>query len=438
MTINNKLYRVIFFFSSVLLLFLSFNYNFFRAVNPDKFYTFQSDSEALVIGRLVKSQNDGILSSEGRLGRYYGLSGDMNSNQTKKYQATLEGGKYGEYNSQIGFQGMVYSFMDEHLLEWGISPKYRIEIYHALNSLLFALVISIILLILYFDIGFESVLLIFLSILLSKWNVYFAKNMYWMVAFMFLPFMVVLLSCHLEEQGKKIYFFMVSVFAMIFVMLKSSMGYEYISTILISTVTPLVYYAVKNKWPKNLFIVRFSVLGVLSLLGFIFALYLHVNQLQVSAGSTEEGVAIIKERILARTQTTPESYLDTPYYDSQQASVFYVLYKFLLKEGSFRLKIPFLFWIILFAYISYKVYKEKAVLEIKSKDVLIYKSLIITTWFSFIGSLSWFVLAKSHSYIHNINYIVWHLPFMIYGVALTGYYWREKIKKLITKYIKDY
>lgn len=431
---DNDKSKIIYFWGSVLLLFISFNFNFFHAVNHQKFYTFQSDSEGLVIGRLVKSKNDGVLSSQGRLGRYYGLEGDENANQIKLFNGETEGGIYGEYNSQVGFQGIIFSQLDILLSNMKIKPKNRIKLFHGLISLLFALVIALIIYILYSDIGFEASLIIFLSILLSKWPVYMAKNLYWMLAFMFLPFFIVMLACYLEEHGRKIYFITVSILVMIGILFKSLMGYEYISTILIATVTPLVYYAVKNDWSRNLFISRFALISFFSLLGFVLAFILHIYQLETVTGSIGEAVDLIKERILVRTQTSPEAYLDTPYYDSQQASVFYVLYVFLIKGGSFRLKIPYLFWILVFAYISFKVYSPKVTSLYKEHNLKLLKALVITVWFSFLAPLSWFILAKSHSYIHNINYIVWHIPFMVFGFALMGYYWRFKIRKSIDKY----
>ena len=431
---DNDKNKIVCFWGSILLLFISFNFNFFHAVNHKKFYTFQSDSEGLVIGRLVKSKNDGVFSSEGRLGRYYQIEGDENANQTKLYLSEIEGGEYDEYNSQFGLQGIIFSQLDVFLDNISIPPEYRIQLFHGLMSLFLALITSLIIYILYADLGFEASLVIFLSILLSKWPVYMAKNIYWMLAFMFLPFIIVMLACYLEEQGRKIYFIVVSIMVMIGVLFKSLMGYEYISTILIATVTPLVYYAVKNNWSRNLFISRFALIGIFSLLGFFLAFILHIYQLESVTGSIGEAADLLKERILVRTQTSPEAYIDTPYYDSQQASVFYVLYVFLIKGGSFRLKIPYLFWMLVFAYISFQVYSPKITAYYKEHNLKLLKALVITVWFSFLAPLSWFILAKSHSYIHNINYIVWHIPFMIFGFALIGYYWRLKIRKLINKY----
>ena len=48
-------------------------------------------------------------------------------------------------------------------------------------------------------------------------------------------------------------------------------------------------------------------------------------------------------------------------------------------------------------------------------------ALIATCWVSILAPLSWFILFKSHSYIHtHMNCIVWYMPFALFGYALIG------------------
>jgi hypothetical protein len=49
-------------------------------------------------------------------------------------------------------------------------------------------------------------------------------------------------------------------------------------------------------------------------------------------------------------------------------------------------------------------------------------ALIGATWFAILAPLSWFVIFKAHSYIHtHMNAITWHMPFTLFGFALTGF-----------------
>jgi len=423
------------FIISVLFIFLSFNFNLFHAVNPEKFPTYQSDSEALVIGRLVKSGNDGLFSSEARMGRYMGLDGDFNLNQTKLFIGEIEGGYYEEYNSQVGMQGILWSQVDIAFRKIGVEPALRLAIYRGITSLLFALVLATIIVILYFDIGVEASCFLLFTIMLSKWQVYMGNNLYWMVFTMFMPMLVVFVALKLEEFGKRINIFLVSLLVMFFVFLKAAMGYEFISTILISMLCPLIYFAVKNSWPKKILFSRCFLIGIFGLLGFVFAVLLHTYQLSLATGDVEKAVSVIKDRVLTRTYDDPENYIGTPFYESQKASAFsVVLNEYLLRGGTFRLKIPYLFWLVVLVFITYKVYKEKYLLPEYRKENLIINALIITTWVSILAPLSWFVLAKSHSYIHtDINIILWHLPFMIFSFALIGYILRTRFQRLLVR-----
>ena len=57
-----------------------------------------------------------------------------------------------------------------------------------------------------------------------------------------------------------------------------------------------------------------------------------------------------------------------------------------------------------------------------------FNALIITFWVSIIAPLSWFILFKSHSYIHtHMNFIVWYMPFALLGYVLLGYLFSEII-----------
>ena len=425
---------ILFFLISVIVLFFSFSYNVFHAVNPDKFYSFQHDSESLVIGRLVKSLNDGIFSTEARLGRYHGLAGDTNENQTQLFLGAVSGGFYQQYDSQIGLQGILFSGIDKLLTRLSITPDVRLNIYHALSAFLFALTLSVIIWLLGFEVGIEAASLVLVTLILSKWQVYMAKNLYWMVFAMFLPMVVVMGYLKLQEIGKKIPIIIPVSLVVICVVIKSSMGYEYISTILIATLAPIVYFAIKNNWNRNVTIRRLVLFGAMGLAGFFLSISLHIYQLGKSKDNYESAISTIKERISARTYADSNAYVSTSYSDSQNASVFCVLYQQMVKGGSFRLKIPYLFWLLYFAYISFKLMKAR--IADKSERKII-RAMIFTTWFSLLAPLSWFILAKSHTFIHTyINNIVWHLPFMIFGFSVVGLYWKPRLKQISNKFIR--
>ncbi|MBT7188802.1 MAG: hypothetical protein HN560_03500 [Anaerolineae bacterium] len=49
-------------------------------------------------------------------------------------------------------------------------------------------------------------------------------------------------------------------------------------------------------------------------------------------------------------------------------------------------------------------------------------ALLVTAWYSTLAPLSWFVVFKAHAYIHtSLDFLVWQMPFMFFGLALSGY-----------------
>jgi hypothetical protein len=49
-------------------------------------------------------------------------------------------------------------------------------------------------------------------------------------------------------------------------------------------------------------------------------------------------------------------------------------------------------------------------------------AILITTWYSSLAALSWFIIFKAHASIHiNLDYFVWQAPFLLLGFALIGW-----------------
>ena len=48
-------------------------------------------------------------------------------------------------------------------------------------------------------------------------------------------------------------------------------------------------------------------------------------------------------------------------------------------------------------------------------------ALIIAFWFSILGPLSWFVVFRDHTQHTLLDFIVWQMPYTLYGFALVGF-----------------
>jgi len=63
---------------------------------------------------------------------------------------------------------------------------------------------------------------------------------------------------------------------------------------------------------------------------------------------------------------------------------------------------------------------------------------ISVTWFSILAPLSWFVLAKGHSFIHtHLNHILWYIPFLLLGFAYVGFVFELLFRRCMANYTSD-
>lgn len=418
------------FISSFLLLFFSFQHNTFKVAEHKWFTRFGADSESLVIARLVKSQHEGIFSSQGHLVFYDRDSEDFASKPTKIYEGILQYNnmKNVEYTSQVGIQGIFYSILDKSFNKLNIvNIKNRINIYHAITSSLLALVLASIVVLFYLEIGAFASIFLLLSLILSQWIAVMARNLYWVEGLMYVPFLAIFAMHKYEELKGHISLKLLYFLAFSTVMIRCFNGYEYISTILISMVVPIIYFAVKNNWNIVLAVKRIIFTGLFGLFGFLTALLLHIWQLQLSTHSFTKAWGIILRRILTRTSGNPDG-VPEHIRKSLESSFFEIIHTYL--NGT-AIDLSTIFGFKFFKFITYEdliwcfligsifVFTDFKLIKEHYNKLL---ALTVATWVSFFAPISWFVLAKGHSYIHtHINYILWHLPFTIFGYALVGF-----------------
>jgi hypothetical protein len=433
--------QALLFTACFILLFFNFQFNSFNVVDEQWFESFQKDSESLVVGRLIKSRNDGVLSEQGRLGRYQGLPGSKESVQTKLYNGELDGGRFGAYNSQLGIQGIFFSIFDDVLNSLNIIDiKKRLDFYRGITAGIFALILSLVIMLFYFEIGLGASVMLLLSMSLSQWLTVMARNLYWVMALMYLPFLAVFIIYKYEEVKRIISFQLLYSLVFITILLKSLSGYEFISTIIIAAVSPIIYFSIKNQWDYLITIKRVLLTVIFGVLGFLTALIMHIWQLHLSTGSIGGAWNLIFERILVRTHAASNTYAGTPYEKSLSSSIYEVFRRYIngdaieLKSvfgSEFFITISFesLIWAYLIATIL-----ALAGFKFTKKYYRQLLALSVATWFSFAAPLSWFFLAKGHSYIHvHINYILWYLPFIIFGFALFFFVFSLFMKELFVR-----
>ena len=86
--------------------------------------------------------------------------------------------------------------------------------------------------------------------------------------------------------------------------------------------------------------------------------------------------------------------------------------------SDFLLKVRYAYLIVLFIIMSALLFLRSRKMMTKQRQNI---ALIWTTWFSVLAPLSWYVIFKSHSFIHtHMSFLLWQMPFTLFGFAVFG------------------
>lgn len=397
-----------------IMLFLSFYSNFWGVVDQKWFEGYQIDSESLVIGRVMKSSQEGIMSNGGFLTRTkdgYTLQKDYYINQIDS--------EYVVYPQQIGLQGMFFSVIDNVT---NFPPNINLKVFYSINCIILSLLIMVMYRYIYNEFGSISALVFIITCIINPWLVVSARNLYWVMWTLLLPYITILMLMKYDEKNKgvsgKVLFFG----AFISIFIKSACGFEFISTILISIEVPIIYYAIKNKFSFKEWFLKSMYVGLGGILGFITAIIVYLVQAINYFGSLSRAIDNFAYTIAKRTGAFNIEVSEV-YQNSLDVSIWEVLYNYIFREDNIFLNwsMSYLIGIAIIMMIVTLVYYNKGKKGIIAQRKTL--ALGISIWVSIIGPLSWFILAKGHSYIHiKINQILWSLPSTLLIFSMMGVY----------------
>lgn len=416
-----------------ILLFLAFTFNLFHSSPLQHFLSFQSDSQALVIGRLAYADKQGVFSRSGLMGFAHPIHehADKNAFQYKIFVENLSVNDFESYNSHPGLQGIFYALLLKIIPLKGWNAIFFLQ---CLVSLFSAWIFGYWLRWVRRIHGEEAFWINLLFILGSSYIVLFARNLYWVLGMMYLPLLACLWwSERTSYQNKgtlKGLFLIMSCAAL----LKGLFGgFEYVSTTCLMGLLPLFYYGIRDEWPKNIFVKRIvTAAGAIGIANFFTAILL-VFQLIPEKGSFRQAVAYLWYSFGKRSYGGVTNYtFDVQAEESLKSSLPEVLgYYFKLpvvdlshltshQEFKQILTLPLYYFVILFATVTLYYLYRFTVKRVRSRVSL---AAIVTLWLSILPSLSWLVVFKGHSYAHtHMNGIVWSMPFLLWGLAsVVGY-----------------
>jgi hypothetical protein len=404
----------IYYLTSFLILTAVFFTNLFGILNAN-FGEFQKDSESIVIGKLAVSQREGIFYESGLTGTYGSL---LTTNQYDIYtnNKVVKKENYISYLSQIGGQGIFFSFIDKLS---PLSNENNLKLFYLITAGLTSLIFTLFLKWVVQQFGLVTSIITLLLIISSYWIIIFSKNIWWSLWSFYLPFILILRYFE-KNRTSKISFIKIGIISSALLFIKCFFtGYEYITTTLIMFMMPIIFYSLSDNWSLLKFLkIAFSaafgaIIGIIvSILVLLFQLS-HLNSQKIN------GWNYLLETFTRRSYDNPNKYLDPVYNQSMKSSIWEVLKiyfngnQFVFKSHNFNLSISFFHCICVLIIGTIFI-----LLKYNSKKNI---ALTITLWVSILAPLSWFVIFKSHSYIHtHMNFIVWYMPFMLFGFVLIG------------------
>ena len=241
---------------SIGLLCLGFLFNAWRVAEQEWFDTHQRDTESLIIGRMVKSRQDGIFSVGGLTGagittniQQEWISASQIDRQYIAYLNRLTFDEFSPYMSQPGGQGIIFSLLDRFI---PLSPRIKLWAFYVLTALLSAIALTLIVNWFYEVFGGWVAIFVTGSAVLSQWLTVFGKNLWWSLWAFYVPMVIVLyyLKRHRDPASRQ--FIRLGILIFIAVSIKCFInGYEYITTTLVMMMVPFVYYVILDKWSRR-------------------------------------------------------------------------------------------------------------------------------------------------------------------------------------------
>lgn len=429
---------VVFFFVVWLLLVMSFVGNFFGTGLWDGWFDgFQKDSSAIIEKTVYCKKTTNY---KGPL--IVAVNSDYNKVMTGQ---DCDMAKMKPYAPQYGAQARI-------ITEFASSDASRVPTYLKKVSMLLALLTALIMAAIAQKtrklFGLIPASVFVAMVVISPWIVGYARNIYWIEPLMIAPFAIAFVGYQYFKNSKRLWLFYAIELLVIF--LKLLNGYEYVSTIAISVLVPIVFFELVDKKTKiiNLWKQAAIVLTV-TIIAFVGAYWMNFSALASYYGSSERAVEVINARASERgiagirsmrlhainnlKTLRPETYnfinqitnLDDLANNNGRT------YKYILLNALNYLLLPAIilpvhiggmfgeviqsvtFWIAIGYLIIFNTRKC-----IQKKY---HRSLLWSMHLSVAGALSWLILMPGHALPHaHINGVVFCMPLLLFVYMLVG------------------
>ena len=437
---------------SAFVLLSGFAFNTWQVIWDKSFLRFQRDTESLIIGRLAKSRQDGIFSAGGLAGAGVDhsfhetwITPKETDRQYLAYFDDIPLKRYSPYLSQIGGQGMMYGVLDRLIRISSSRTKY--EIFQIIASALSAVALTLVVLWFHIEFGFTSAILVLASAAASKWLTVFGRNLWWSLWAFYLPMLALMFFLMLNRKPEKRHFIKLGILACAAVFAKCFFnGYEYITTTLVMMTVPFIYYSILDRADLRQFAKGAVSIVAGTSVAILVSLVILLLQIGSAEGNVPGGIKHVTSTLEKRTYGNASEY-NSEFSSSLEAGTFGVVRNYIngsyldlrpkadasdSAEAESAFEIRYSHLIISFVVMSlltvFAWRRNKSTAQ-RQKDT----GLVVAAWFSILAPLSWFIIFKSHSYIHtHVNFIVWQMPFTLFGFAIWGAVIRHGLQRLRT------
>ena len=288
MNTPSKLIFISFFLFSFLAFFAGFRYNAWNVLENGLVLDIQGES--MVVGRLVKSRTDGVFSSAGLCGRCNdGLKdSSLFAYQFKAYENDIPCKKFEPYLSQTGLHAAAYGLIDSAT---PFSPKKTLSLIRDVKSATLAMVMSLVILWFFLEMGLLPAIFVFLGVLLTPWFTFLGRDLLLCVWTNYLPFLVALFLLRNEHNRRALSEFRILLFSSLAILANFVLnGYEWVTTTLIMASIPFFYYWKKDNWPIKKLRRRISWLVAGSLTALLVSFSTLIFQISKVKGTTQAGI----------------------------------------------------------------------------------------------------------------------------------------------------
>ena len=442
----------------VLAAWASFRYDAFGIVGLDSWRLNAATSEELVFDGILRAGEPGATGAP--LGRYVrgGPPLDTRAKWLAAFEAQDRRAEYRSYVSQYGLQGRLWS-----AIHHGFGAGFGTLL--AINALLVALALAALVEYVRRLLGAVPAVLFAAAAILAPWVVAFAQSLYWVMWTWLLPMIAAFAFGRRGlADGRGLAALLAALFAT--ALLKLLCGYEYVTTVLVAASVPVVWYGVLDGHGPMRILGRLVAMAVAGTAALAAAMAIHVGSQAGVVKGWDDIRTLVEKRVHSRDpaaiarQACTDEFFDSPDCEATYAASLaanpltvvarYVAFDDLLpwlprleREGSpearealrdalrslslarIREVVSTVGWDSLsrpvtrlidtaaFGLLLLLVARKLWLLRRTRPDV------VAAVVFALAAPLSWFVLAKGHSYIHLLmNYVLWYVPFVPLAVAV--------------------